>query len=103
MTKKLQLKVSARSSFHAILTAVGVMAVTSATLAVDTLAGRSGFNRNGNILIADQFNNRVIETDPNGNIVWSFGRGPEDFSPKSPIGVNDAERVGDFTLMAGTG
>jgi outer membrane protein assembly factor BamB len=62
-----------------------------------------GFNRPGNILIADQFNNRVIETDPAGNIVWSFGLGPNDFSAHSPIGVNDAERVGDLTLMAGTG
>jgi hypothetical protein len=62
-----------------------------------------GFNKKGNILIADQFNNRVIETDPAGNIVWSFGLGPNDFSANSPIGVNDVERVGDFTLMAGTG
>src|ERR1039457_2373005 len=27
------------------------------------------FNKDGNILIADQFNNRVIETDPAGIIV----------------------------------
>jgi hypothetical protein len=61
------------------------------------------FNRPGNILIADQFNNRVIEINPAGDIVWSFGRGPNDFSARSPIGVNDAERVGVLTLMAGTG
>jgi hypothetical protein len=63
----------------------------------------SRFNRPGNTLIADQFNNRVIEVDPNGNIVWQFGLGPTDFSPKSIIGVNDAQRVGELTLMAGTG
>jgi hypothetical protein len=62
-----------------------------------------GFNRDGNILIADQFNNRVIETDTAGNILWSFGLGPNDFSPNSIIGCNDAQRVGRFTLMAGTG
>jgi hypothetical protein len=62
-----------------------------------------GFNRPGNILIADQFNNRVIEVDTAGHIFWSFGRGPKDFSAKSIIGVNDAQRVGPFTLMAGTG
>jgi hypothetical protein len=62
-----------------------------------------GFNRPGNILIADQFNNRVIEVDPAGNIVWQFGKGPTDFSPQSIIGTNDAQRVGPFTLMAGTG
>jgi hypothetical protein len=61
------------------------------------------FNQNGNILIADQFNNRVIETDTAGNIIWSFGLGPNDFSARSIIGVNDAQRVGPFTLMAGTG
>ena len=62
-----------------------------------------GFNRPGNILIADQFNNRVIEVDPAGHIVWQFGLGPADVSARSIIGTNDAQRVGDFTLMAGTG
>src|SRR5260370_31668543 len=61
------------------------------------------FNSRGNILIADQFNNRVIEVDRHGNIVWQFGLGPADFSPASVIGVNDAQRVGDLPLMAGTG
>jgi hypothetical protein len=61
------------------------------------------FNEPGNILIADQFNNRVLEAAPDGKIVWQFGLGPEDFSEHSIIGVNDAERVGRFTLMAGTG
>src|SRR5450756_112145 len=61
------------------------------------------FNKPGNILIADQFNNRVIETDANGNIAWQFGLGPDDFSARSIIGCNDAQRVGPLTLMAGTG
>ncbi len=61
------------------------------------------FNQDGNILIADQFNNRVIEASPSGEIVWSFGLGPTDFSSNTVIGVNDAQRVGAFTLMAGTG
>jgi len=54
-------------------------------------------------LIADQFNNRVIEVDHRGNVVWHFGLGPSDFSPASIIGVNDVQRVGELTLMAGTG
>ncbi len=66
-------------------------------------ADNSGFNHPGNILIADQFNNRVIEADKKGNIVWSWGLGPTDFSANSILGVNDAERVGRNTLMAGTG
>jgi hypothetical protein len=61
------------------------------------------FNQPGDILIADQFNNRVIEAQPDGRIVWQFGLGPNDFSPGSIIGCNDAQRVGPFTLMAGTG
>ena len=36
-------------------------------------ADNDDFNRPGNTLIADQFNNRVIEVDPDGNIVWQFG------------------------------
>ncbi|HEV3456314.1 MAG TPA: hypothetical protein VHG32_07120 [Thermoanaerobaculia bacterium] len=63
----------------------------------------SAFNQNGNILIADQFNNRVIEIDPAGNIVFQFGKGPDDFTAASIIGCNDAQRVGRLTLMAGTG
>jgi len=61
------------------------------------------FNHPGNILITDQFNNRVIEIDPAGAIVWHFGNGPNDVSANSIIGTNDAERVGGLTLMAGTG
>jgi hypothetical protein len=63
----------------------------------------SNFNRKGNVLISDQFNNRVIEVDRDGKIVWHFGKGPADFSKESIIGVNDAQRVGELTLMAGTG
>lgn len=65
--------------------------------------GSPKFNEPGNYLIADQFNNRVIEVGRNGNIVWQFGLGPTDFSPASIIGTNDAQRVGELTLMAGTG
>jgi hypothetical protein len=66
-------------------------------------AQKSEFNDRRNTLIADQFNNRVIEVDRKGNVVWQFGLGPADFSPGSIIGTNDAERVGSLTLMAGTG
>jgi hypothetical protein len=63
----------------------------------------TNFNKAGNILIADQFNNRVVEIGSKGNIVWQYGLGPNDFSSNSIVGCNDAERVGDLTLMAGTG
>jgi outer membrane protein assembly factor BamB len=73
----------------------------SAIASVAQAEGR--FNEHGNILITDQFNNRVIEIDPQGKIVWQFGRGPNDTGPRSIVGTNDAERVGQFTLMSGTG
>ena len=59
----------------------------------------------GTMLISDQFNNRVIEIDrSSGKILWHFGKGPDDVtSGDSPIGVNDAQRVGKLTLVAGTG
>ncbi len=86
---------------------VGLLAsaLTLLLLPATTVAGDKDdkYNRKGNILIADQFNNRVIEVAPNGEIVWHFGKGPADFSPSSAIGVNDAQRVGDLTLIAGTG
>ncbi len=63
----------------------------------------STFNHPGNILITDQFNNRVIEIDPAGNIVWQFGGGPNNVGPSAIVGTNDAERVGGLTLMSGTG
>jgi hypothetical protein len=61
------------------------------------------FNHPGNILITDQFNNRVIEINHAGNIVWQFGGGPDNVGPTAIVGTNDAERVGGLTLMAGTG
>jgi len=84
----------------------GSIFAVAGILASTTLASaglNSHFNQPGDILIADQFNNRVIEATPSGNIVWQFGLGPTDFSPNSIIGCNDAQRVGSFTLLAGTG
>jgi hypothetical protein len=76
--------------------------LSAAELARSASAGLH-LNMEGNFLIADQFNNRVIEVDAKGAIVWSFGNGPDDVTAASVIAVNDAERVGPFTLMAGTG
>jgi cysteine synthase len=68
-----------------------------------TKTTNGGFNQPGNILITDQFNNRVIEIDRAGNIVWQFGNGPGDHSANAITGTNDAERVDSLTLMSGTG
>jgi outer membrane protein assembly factor BamB len=76
---------------------------TAAPLHTDRSEHGERFNRRGDILIADQFNNRVIEIDKAGNVVWQFGVGPTDLTASSIIGVNDAQRVGSLTLAAGTG
>jgi hypothetical protein len=62
------------------------------------------FNRKGNLLIADQYNGRIVETSPTGEIVWFFGLGPNDSSANSLLGTNDATRIpGEYTLAVGTG
>jgi outer membrane protein assembly factor BamB len=71
-------------------------------------ANHGGFNHHGDLLITDQFNNRVIEVDPStSQIVWSFGSGNASLCNPGPgaiIGPNDAERLSDgLTLLSGTG
>ncbi len=70
-------------------------------------SGGGDFNQPGNVLITDQFNNRVIEVDRNKHIVWSFGSGNPSLCNPGPgaiIGTNGAERLADgFTVIAGTG
>ena len=66
------------------------------------------FNMPGNLLITDQYNNRVIEVNPQTkHIVWSFGSGNGMLcnpGPGAVIGPNDAERLSDgLTLISGTG
>jgi hypothetical protein len=86
------------------LIAAAILTGSAILLSVAVSKGQSSkFNQPGNILITDQFNNRVIEIDPNGNIVWQFGSGPGNITPSAIIGTNDAERVNDLTLMSGTG
>jgi hypothetical protein len=76
---------------------------SAAILANQNTQGGEGDASEQRYLIADQFNNRVIEVDRAGNILWHFGQGPNDISAASINGVNDAQRVGELTLMAGTG
>jgi len=88
-----------RIVFGFLLAAGALAAITAGALAEED----SEFNEPGNYIIADQFNNRVIEVARSGKIVWQFGLGPADFSKASIIGTNDVQRVGSLTLMAGTG
>jgi hypothetical protein len=79
----------------------GIILATGTT---SRAAAQDGFNKKGNIVIADQFNNRVIEIDPQTHdVVWTFGHGSDQPGPLSIVGTNDAERVGELTLISGTG
>ncbi len=93
-------------------TVVGALLVLSAFVAfafvVSAASPNPGFNQNGNVLITDQFNNRVIEVNPlTKAIVWSFGSGNPllcNPGPHSESGSNDAERVSNgYTIISGTG
>ncbi|PYT98519.1 MAG: hypothetical protein DMG38_15380 [Acidobacteria bacterium] len=86
------------------LICIAVLVAAGNILMDGTAKGQnSKFNQPGNILLTDQFNNRVMEIDSSGNIVWQFGNGPADIAANAIVGTNDAERVGDLTLMSGTG
>jgi hypothetical protein len=81
-----------------------VALVAMAVLALPARAAAAGFNQKGNVLIADQFNNRVIEVARGGRIVWHFGTGLSVAGAKTVVAPNDAQRIpGGRTLIAGTG
>ena len=87
--------------YRIILLAGGAFALGAALSYADD---DGAFNKSGDILIADQFNNRVIEINPKTHkIVWQFGDGSDTPGPHSIVGTNDAERVGELTLISGTG
>ena len=91
------MKLPVKMTFFATLVAV-VLSCTVAASAGDH------YNKRGNILIADQFNNRALEVDPLTNeVVWSFGDGSSIASATSVVAPNDFQRVGKLNLVAGTG
>ena len=83
------------------------LTLIAASLVISASARAQGkhgtFNHPGNILITDQFNNRVIEIDPAGEIVWQYGGNPNNVSSSAVVGTNDAERIGGLTLISATG
>jgi outer membrane protein assembly factor BamB len=85
-----------------ILSAVALVALVLA-LSGAALAG-DWYNKKGNILIADQFNNRVLEINPaTHEIIWSFGDGSSTAGPTSVVAPNDFQRIRGRNLVAGTG
>ena len=83
------------------LGAAGLATTASASVRHHPQPG--GFNAVGNILIADQFNNRVVEINSHHQVVWHFGNGSNVPGPNSIVGTNDVQRVGSLTLISGTG
>ena len=89
------------TTLPAALAAVAWVLLSLHPLAVAAAAPH--FNAKGNILIADQFNNRVLEVDPSGTTVATWGDGSSIAGPSSFVAPNDCERVGGLTLIAATG
>lgn len=89
------------TTVHRMATAIAATLVVASVFYAHPVAAQ---NDNGPVLIADQFNNRVIEIDrATHHVVWHFGNGSDLPGPHSVVGVNDAERFGPFTLISGTG
>ncbi len=92
------MKLPIKSIFPAALLAAVVLACTVAASAGDF------YNKPGNILIADQFNNRVLEVNPQTHeIIFQFGDGSSIAGPTSVVAPNDFQRVGELNLVGGTG
>jgi len=89
------------------LSQLKIWACAASLVAASVLSANAqgnGFNTPGNVLISDQYNNRLIEVNPDTNeVVWTFGDGSSVAGPTSVVGVNDAQRIGPITLVAGTG
>ena len=107
--KRVDLQIQELIRFGSIAVAIlfaGIILTTGPALRADDHHefSKHEFNERGNIVIADQFNNRVIEIDPETHeVIWQFGSGSDIPAPDSIVGTNDAERVGDLTLISGTG
>ncbi len=96
---------NSRWASHASITFVAAAVTMLGSMTWPNAVAQSGNDSDrANILISDQFNNRVIEVDPASHkVVWTFGNGSDQPGPHSVVGVNDAQRVGPLTLIAGTG
>lgn len=90
-----------KQRIRAIVAGLLVAGVASGALYSAAVAAHD--DDDGHILIADQFNNRVIEINRMHQVLWHFGNGSDLPGPHSVVGVNDAERFGPFTLISGTG
>ena len=102
-TAGLRMRVIAAGTAAALLGLGAVGLATSASASARHHQQQGGFNKKGDILIADAFNNRVIEINSRHQVVWQFGNGSSVSGPHSIVGTNDVQRVGSLSLIAGTG
>src|SRR5438132_2893431 len=110
-SSRLDTKRSSRvSGLRFLFVAFVITALSVPTIAIAAASKNDDnkFNRHGNLLITDQFNNRVVEINrETKSTVWSFGSGDPSLCNPGPgaiIGTNDAERLADdLTVMVGTG
>jgi hypothetical protein len=82
---------------------LALAAVASAALAASAAAATGGYNTAGDILIADQFNDQVIEVthDRNPRIVFAQGKIREIGTGLDRCNAPyDAKQVGDYTGLA---
>ena len=95
---------TSRISHLALLCGPLLLTATALTFVQTARAGDDGHQHRNRILIADQFNNRIIVVDRETHkVLWQFGNGSDKPGPNSVVGPNDAERFGPFTLISGTG
>ena len=80
-------------------TAALLAAFVPATASAAGPQNNSGFNQPGNILIADQFNNRVVEVDRQHRVVWHFGDGSSVAGPKSSPESNSSTPSAYYVLV----
>ena len=67
------------------------LVVAALTVLGSAASAQEGLNQPGDILIADQYNNRVIEVVPSTHqVVWRFGTGSTVPGPHSVVGTNDS-------------
>jgi len=93
-----------RHSRRLLAAAVLAAAAFSAPLPAASSNANAHAQKGDHVLIADQYNNRVIEVDRTTHaIVWQFADGSDAPSASSVVGPNDAERFGQLTLITGTG
>jgi hypothetical protein len=79
------------------------LAVTGLGAGLEARPAHPELNNRGNVLIADRANNRVIEVDPQQQIVWQFGDGGAMPGATTLMGPCDAERIGQLTFMCAAG